>query len=70
MLEKLGVIFIDNNTATAEQTMKMTKLLAELPRAVWDVETITVRGWLEKVLRNKELVRERVSIFFTAIRAS
>jgi len=46
MLENLGVIFIDNNTATAEQTMKMTKLLAEMPRAVWDVETITVRGWL------------------------
>ena len=46
MLENLGVIFIDNNTATAEQTTKMTKLLAEMPRAVWDVETITVKGWL------------------------
>ena len=46
MLENLGVIFIDNNTATAEQTTKMTNLLTEMPRTVWDVETITVRGWL------------------------
>ncbi|MBA63863.1 MAG: hypothetical protein CMJ76_16030 [Planctomycetaceae bacterium] len=46
LLENLGVLFIDNNTATTEQTVKMATLLAEMPRAVWDVETITVRGWL------------------------
>ncbi len=46
LLVKLGIIFIDNHTATAEQVNKMVKLLESMPRAVWDVETITVRGWL------------------------
>ena len=64
LLEELGVIFIDNNTATAEQTVKMTKLLAEIPRNVWDVETITVRGWLGEGFKQQGISsRTGVNIF-------
>lgn len=64
LLEDLGVIFIDNNTASAEQTVKMTKLLSEMPRSVWDVETITVRGWLGEGFKQQGISsRTGVNIF-------
>ncbi len=64
LLVNLGVIFIDNNTATAEQTEKMVTLLSAMPREVWDVETITVRGWLGEGFKQQGISsRTGVNIF-------
>jgi len=46
LLIDFGVLFIDNDTASSEQLFAMHTLLSSIPRATWDVETITVADWL------------------------
>jgi len=46
LLIDFGVLFIDNDTASSEQLLAMHTLLHSIPRATWDVETITVADWL------------------------
>ncbi|MEZ6057258.1 MAG: VCBS repeat-containing protein [Planctomycetaceae bacterium] len=64
LLVDLGLIFIDNNTATPEQLQVMHQLLMAMPRSVWDVETITVAGWLGDGFREQKIrSRTGVNIF-------
>ena len=64
LLVDLGVLFIDNNTATGAHLDAMYQLLKAMPSAVWDVETITVKGWLGPVAKTHKLqARTGVNIF-------
>ena len=64
LLVDLGVIFIDNNTATVEQLDAMHRLMMAMPRATWDVETITVAGWLGTAFKTQKIAsRTGVNIF-------
>jgi hypothetical protein len=55
LLVDLGVIFIDNNTATPEQLDAMHQLMMALPRSAWDVKTITVADWLGPAVRTQPI---------------
>ncbi len=46
LLIDLGLLFVDNNTATAEHLEAMHRLLIAMPGNIWKVRTITVAGWL------------------------
>ncbi len=46
LLIDLGLLFVDNNTASAEHLEAMYRLLIAMPRNVWKVRTVTVAGWL------------------------
>jgi hypothetical protein len=46
LLVDLGVLFVDNATATPEHLAAMHRLLTAFPRGVWDVQVITARDWL------------------------
>jgi hypothetical protein len=60
----LGVILIDNNQATPEQLEAMHRLLVSFPPAIWDVELITVAGWLGPAIKTHSLAaRTAVNIF-------
>jgi hypothetical protein len=64
LLVDLGVLFIDNNTATPEHLAAMHQLMMAMPRAVWDVETITVAGWLGPAIKTQKIrSRSGINIF-------
>lgn len=64
LLVDLGVIFVDNDTAPPEQLAAMERLMQALPRAAWDVETITAADWLGPEARTQPLrSRSGVNIF-------
>ncbi|MEZ6089299.1 MAG: FG-GAP-like repeat-containing protein [Pirellulaceae bacterium] len=64
LLVDLGILFIDNDTATAEHLDAMHRLLTAIPPTVWDVETITVNGWLGPAAKtHKVQSRSGVNIF-------
>jgi hypothetical protein len=66
LLVDLGVLFIDNNTATPEHLAAMHQLMMAMPRAVWDVETITVAGWLGPAIKTQK-IRSRTGINIFAL---
>ncbi len=64
LLVELGVIFIDNNTATKDHLDAMIRLMRQMPTSTWDVETITVAGWLGPAIKtNKIQSRSGINIF-------
>lgn len=64
LLVDLGVLFIDNDTATPEHLAAMHQLMMAMPRAVWDVETITVAGWLGPAIKTQKIrSRSGINIF-------
>lgn len=64
LLVDLGVIFVDNNTATPEHLDAMYRLLTAMPKSVWDVQTITAADWLgEGIKTHKITSRSGVNIF-------
>lgn len=64
LLVDLGVLFIDNDTATPEHVAAMHQLMMAMPRAVWDVETITVAGWLGPAIKTQKIrSRSGINIF-------
>jgi hypothetical protein len=64
LLVDLGVLLIDNNTATPEHLAAMHQLMMAMPRAVWDVETITVAGWLGPAVKSQKIrSRSGINIF-------
>ena len=59
-----GVLLIDNDTATPEHLEAMHQLMTAIPRAVWDVETITVAGWLGPAIKTLKIhSRTGINIF-------
>lgn len=66
LLVDLGVLLIDNNTATPEHLAAMHQLMTAIPRAVWDVETITVAGWLGPAIKTRK-IRSRTGINIFAL---
>lgn len=64
LLIDMGVILIDNDTATPEHLDAMHRLMMAIPRSVWDVETITVAGWLGPAIKTHKIrSRSGVNIF-------
>jgi hypothetical protein len=64
LLVDLGVLFIDNNTASPEHLAAMHQLMMAMPRDVWDVETITVAGWLGPAIKTQKIrSRSGINIF-------
>jgi len=64
LLVDLGVLLIDNNTATPEHLAAMHQLMMAVPRAVWDVETITIAGWLGPAIKTQKIrSRSGINIF-------
>ena len=64
LLVDLGVVFYDNGRASARHLERMHALLTSLPRRVWDVELISVAGWLgEGAKRHRVRARTGVNIF-------
>ncbi len=64
LLVDLGVLLIDNDTATPEHLAAMHQLIMAIPRAVWDVETITVAGWLGPAIKTQKIrSRSGINIF-------
>ena len=64
LLVDLGVVFYDNDRASARQLERMHALLSALPSAVWDVELISVAGWLgEGTKRHPVRARTGINIF-------
>ena len=64
LLVDLGVLFIDNNMATREHLAAMHQLMTAMPRDAWDVETITVAGWLGEGIKTQKIrSRSGINIF-------
>lgn len=64
LLVDLGVILIDNNQATPQHLAAMHRLMTTIPKGVWDVETITVAGWLGPASKTQKIrSRSGVNIF-------
>jgi hypothetical protein len=64
LLLDLGVLLIDNDTASPEHLDAMHQLMMAMPRPVWDVETITVAGWLGPAIKTQKIrSRTGVNIF-------
>ena len=64
LLVDLGVLLIDNSTATPEHLAAMHQLMMAMPRSVWDVETITVAGWLGPAIKTQKIrSRSGINIF-------
>ena len=64
LLVDLGVLFIDNDTATPEHLAAMHRLMMAMPRGAWDVETITVAGWLGPAVKTQKIrSRSGINIF-------
>ena len=64
LLVDFGVLFIDNNTASAEQLTAMHTLMTSIPVAAWDVETITVADWLGPAIKSHRIQsRSGINIF-------
>lgn len=66
LLVDLGVLFIDNNTATPDQLAAMHRLMMAIPREAWDVETITVADWLGPAFKSQR-VRSRTGVNIFAL---
>ena len=59
-----GMILADNNRATPQHVEAMHRLLLTFPREIWDVELITVAGWLGPAMKTHSLTaRTAVNIF-------
>jgi len=64
LLVDLGVVFYDNDRASARQLERMRALLLALPQAVWDVELVSVAGWLgDGKKRHPVRARTGINIF-------
>ena len=64
LLVDLGVLFIDNDTATPEHLAAMHRLMMAMPRASWDVEMITAAGWLGPAIKTQKIrARTGINIF-------
>ncbi len=64
LLVDLGVLFIDNDTATTEHLEAMYRLMMAMPKDAWDVETITVAGWLGPAVKTQKIrSRSGINIF-------
>jgi hypothetical protein len=64
LLVDLGVLFIDNDRATPRQLAAMHRLMKAMPRDVWEVETITVAGWLGPASKTQKIrSRSGINIF-------
>ena len=64
LLVDFGVLFIDNDTASAEQLTAMHTLMMSIPTASWDVETITVADWLGPAIKSHRIQsRSGINIF-------
>ncbi len=64
LLVDFGVLFIDNNRATREHLATMRQLIMAMPRDAWDVETITVAGWLGAGIKTQKIrSRSGINIF-------
>lgn len=64
LLVDFGVLLIDNDVATAEHLEAMHRLMMAMPRAVWDVETITIADWLGPAIKTHKIrSRTGVNIF-------
>ena len=64
LLVDFGVLFIDNNMATREHLATMHQLMTAMPRDAWDVETITVAGWLGAGIKTQKIrSRSGINIF-------
>ncbi|MEO1996675.1 MAG: VCBS repeat-containing protein, partial [Planctomycetaceae bacterium] len=64
LLVDLGVLLIDNDTATPEHLAAMHRLMMAMPRGTWDVETITVAGWLGSAIKTQKIrSRSGINIF-------
>lgn len=64
LLVDFGVLFIDNNMATREHLATMHQLMMAMPRDAWDVETITVAGWLGAGIKTQKIrSRSGINIF-------
>ena len=64
LLIDLGVLFIDNNTATPEHLAAMHQLMMAMPRGTWDVEMITAAGWLGPAIKTQKIrARSGINIF-------
>ena len=64
LLVDFGILFLDNNTATPEHLAAMHRLIAAIPRDVWDVETITVADWLGPFIKTQKIrSRSGINIF-------
>ena len=61
LLVDLGVVFYDNDTASARQLALMHQLLMAMPKPCWDVELISVADWLGEG-RKVHPVRARTGI--------
>ncbi len=64
LLVDFGIIFIDNDTATSEQLLVIHEFISTLPHTLWEVEVITVRGWLGPAAKTQSIQsRTGVNIF-------
>ncbi len=64
LLIDLGVILFDNNRASERQLERMHALLMTFPKQVWDVQLISVAGWLGPGLKAHPVkARTAVNIF-------
>jgi len=64
LLIDLGVLFIDNNSASKQHLAAMHQLMMAIPRDAWDVETITVAGWLGDGIKSQKIrSRSGINIF-------
>ncbi|MDG2220298.1 MAG: VCBS repeat-containing protein, partial [Rubripirellula sp.] len=64
LLVDFGILFIDNDTATPEHLQAMHRLIATIPRDVWEVETITVADWLGTAVKTQKIrSRSGINIF-------
>ena len=64
LLVDLGVLFVDNDTATPQHLSAMHRLMMAMPSAVWDVEVITVAGWLGPASKTQKIrSRSGINIF-------
>lgn len=64
LLVDFGVLLVDNDVATPEHLEAMHRLMMAMPRAVWDVETITIADWLGPAIKTQKIrSRTGVNIF-------
>ncbi len=55
LLVDFGILFIDNDMATKEHLTAMHQLILAMPRDAWDVQVITVAGWLGDGLKTQKI---------------
>jgi len=67
LLVDLGVVLFDNDRASPRQLERMHALLSTFPREIWDVELISVAGWLGEGLKDHP-VRSRTGVNIFAMK--